>query len=337
MRRSIKKFLWVITVLSAFLFLFVFGIIYQEFGPVNHSKLVQIKVRDSGLVADFFYRKNDTNLPLIIALGGSGGGFLPEKEVQSLALHGYAVLSVAYINVAGLPNRIENIPLEYFNNAINWACSSTVVDSNKVIVLGVSRGAELALLLASRYPRISAVVAYSPGCFILPNAVDTDDSIATHSSWTVGGKPLTFAPIRIFKGNHQKNVNYRDYIIPLLDRSDSERYTINMENSNGPILLLSGSDDQIWPSAEMAGKLERRLNEKQFSHQVRNIIIPGAGHSFFQLQNGYQIISSICFNYFELNIKGELYKFNNGGRSWANVLGRRQSREEVLNFLEQFK
>jgi dienelactone hydrolase len=132
-------------------------------------------------------------------------------------------------------------------------------------------------------------------------------------------------------------VNYRDYIIPLLNGSDSERYTIDIEKLNGPILLLSGSDDQIWPSAEMAKKLHQRLNEKKFSHHVTNIIIPGAGHSFFQLQNNYQIISAVFFNYFELSVKGEQYKFNNGGRSWANVLGRRQSGEEVFNFLEQFK
>lgn len=337
MRRSIKKFLWYTAGVSTLLLVFVFGMVYQEFGPIDHSKLVQIKVRDSGLVADFIYRKDDINLPLIIALGGSGGGFLPEKELQSLALHGYAVLSVAYFNVDGLPKRIENIPLEYFNNAINWACSRTVVDSNKVIVMGVSRGAELALLLASQYPRIHGVVAYSPGCFVLPNAVDTDNSIATHSSWTLEGNPLSFAPLRIFEGNHQRNMNYRNYIIPFLNESDSERYTINVENSNGPILLLSGSDDQIWPSAEMAEKLEQRLNANQFSHQVTNVIIPGAGHSFFQLQNNYQIISTIFFNYFELEIKGRRYKFNNGGRSWSNVLCRRRSREEVLNFLEQFK
>jgi uncharacterized protein len=324
-------------VVSSLLFVFAFGIVYQEFGPVDHSKLLQMKVRDSSLIADFIYRKGETKLPLVIALGGSGGGFLPEKEIQTLALHGYAVLSVAYFKIDGLPNRIENIPLEYFDDAISWACSKSVVDSSKVIVLGVSRGAELALLLASRYQRISGVIAYSPGCFILPNAVDTEDSVATHSSWTFEGKPLAFAPLKIFEGNHQKNVKYRDYMVPLLNGNDSERYSINIENSNGPILLLSGSADQIWPSAEMAEKLERRLNDKQFSHRVTNIIIPGAGHSFFQLQNNYQIISSIFFNYFELNIKGRQYKFNNGGTSWNNVSGRSQSREAVLNFLEQFK
>lgn len=337
MRRSIKKFFLYTAVVSALLFVFAFGIVYQEFGPVDHSKLVQMKVRDSSLIADFIYREGDTKLPLIIALGGSGGGFLPEKEVQTLALYGYAVLSVAYFNVYGLPNKIENIPLEYFDKAISWGCNRTVVDSSKVIVLGVSRGAELALLLAARYPRITGVIAYSPGCFVLPNAVDTDDGIATHSSWTLDGKPLAFAPLRIFEGKHQKSIDYRDYIIPLLNESESESYTIKVENSNGPILLLSGSDDRIWPSAEMAEKLEQRLNEKQCSYDVTNVILPGAGHSFFQLQNNYQIISSIFFNYFELNIKGELWKFNNGGKSWSNVLARRQSREEVLNFLEQFK
>ncbi|HEX5167557.1 MAG TPA: acyl-CoA thioester hydrolase/BAAT C-terminal domain-containing protein [Cyclobacteriaceae bacterium] len=336
MRKILLKFFLYSTLCVIVLLAIVFLIVYQEFGPVDHEKLISQKIRQKDLVADFFYPKNTKGLPLIIAVGGSGGGFLPEKEIQSLALNGYAVLSVAYFNVDGLPKKLENIPLEYFTSAITWAREHSVVDSSKIVALGVSRGAELALLLASLNPQIKGVVAYAPGCFILPNAVDTEDSIVTHSSWTWRKKPLPFAPLRVLQDDNQKIIVYRRYIEPLLKDHERNIYTINIENAKCPILMLSGGDDQTWPSAEMSKVLERRLTSRQYPYSIRNVTFPNAGHWLVQFQNNYQIISS-TFRVVTLNLKGKQYQFNNGGSAWATMMARRKTRTETLKFLEQFK
>lgn len=336
MRKSLKKFSLYATLCIAIFLTIVFVVVYQEFGPIDQTKLVEHQVRQPGLVADFMYPKQAKNLPLIIALGGSGGGFLPDKEMQALALHGYAVLSVAYFNVQGLPNKLESIPLEYFSNAIKWGSDQPIVDSDKVVVLGVSRGAELALLLASIYPQVKGVVAYAPGCFILPNAVDTEDSIATRPSWTWNGKPLAFAPLKILEDNNEQVISYRHYVEPLLEDAQRERYTIKLENAKGPILFLSGGDDQTWPAAEMASILENRLKKKGYPYAVNNITFPKAGHWLVQFQNNYQLVSS-SFRVVGLTVNGKQYQFDNGGSVWATMIGRRKAREETLKFLEQFK
>jgi dienelactone hydrolase len=312
-------------------------LVYQEFGPVEGEKLTAQKVRQSDLVADFFYLKNSKGLPLVIAVGGSGGRFLPDNEIQSLALQGYAVLSLAYFNAEALPKKLEEIPLEYFGNAITWASRQSVVDSSKIILLGVSRGAELVLLLASHYPQVKGVVAFAPGCFILPNAVDTKDSIASHSSWTWRGEPLPFAPLRVLQDDNQETINYRHYIEPLLSNADKNAYTIPVEKAKGPILLLSGEEDQTWPSAEMANLIEQRLKHKQYPYAVRNIVFADAGHWLFQFQNNYHLLSSTFFRVVGLNINGKPYKFNNGGSAWATMMARRKARTETLQFLQQFK
>lgn len=337
MPNSRRKFLLNTAVCAFVLIVLLSVVVYQEFGPIDHSNLEVLHIRETNLVADFMHPKGNKGLPLIVALGGSGGGFLPEKELQCLALRGYAVLSVAYFNVKGLPDKLENIPLEYFINAIAWATKQPVVDSEKVIVLGVSRGAELALLLASFYPEIKGVIAYAPGCFVLPNAVDTKDTIATQSSWTREGKPLAFAPLKVLDDDNGSVIRYRTYIEPLLANNSTEAYTIKLEHANGPILFLSGGADATWPSTAMADLLEHRLGEKKYPYEVRNINFPEAGHWLVQFQNNYQLITSTFFRIVGLNFRGKRYRFEHGGSAWATMAARRKAREETLRFLEQFK
>jgi hypothetical protein len=117
-KKSVKIFLYIALGLVV-LFALAFVMVYQEFGPVDQDKLVIQKVRQGDLVADFFYPEDSKPLPLVIALGCSGGGFLPEKEMQALALQGCAVLSVAYFNAEWLPKKLESIPLEYIGHIIN--------------------------------------------------------------------------------------------------------------------------------------------------------------------------------------------------------------------------
>lgn len=313
------------------------AMVYQEYGPINEDNLVSQRIRQNDIVADFFYPKESNHLPLVVALAGSAGGFLPDKELQSLALHGYAVLSLAYFNAGSLPKKLESIPLEYFDAAINWAAGQSVADSANIILLGVSRGAELALLLASHNSRIKGVVAYSPGCFVLPNAIDSEDNVVRTASWSWKGKDLSFAPMAMLQQNNDQAIDYRNYVEPLLEDPDQEVYTIPIEKAQAAILLISGGDDRTWPAAEMATLLEHRLKMKQYSYAVRNVIFPRAGHSLFQLRNNYQVLSSFFFRTFTLTIKGKRYQFDLGGSAWDDLRAKRKARVETLQFLEQFK
>jgi pimeloyl-ACP methyl ester carboxylesterase len=176
------------------LLLIAFGVVWQEFGPVDESGLAGEKIRDPELSADFFYPKGGKSLPVILAMDGSGGGFIPFKYMQLLALEGYAVLSVAYFKAPGRPEKLEEIPLEYFERAMRRIGRHPAVDSTRIIVLGVSRGAELALLLASQYPQIKGVVAFAPGCFILPSDTKSPGGRFTRSSWTRAESPSRLHP-----------------------------------------------------------------------------------------------------------------------------------------------
>jgi uncharacterized protein len=63
-----------------------------------------------------------------------------------------------------------------------------------------------------------------------------------------------------------------------------EQATIPVENINGPVLILTGKADTMWPSSQMGAMIERRLAEKKFPHPYRHISYEDAGHT---LNDGY--------------------------------------------------
>ncbi|NES84075.1 MAG: hypothetical protein F6K10_23180 [Moorea sp. SIO2B7] len=118
-------------------------------------------VRDGGLVGTFFTPANPDPHPGCLVVGGSGGG-IPSNTAALLASHGYSTLALAYFSEAHLPKALVNIPLEYFAAALRWMQAQDKVDSEKIAILGRSRGGELALLLGATFPQITAVVGYVP-------------------------------------------------------------------------------------------------------------------------------------------------------------------------------
>jgi hypothetical protein len=84
--------------------------------------MIKQEVTDNGLIADLF--TGDTAQPrkAIIMLGGSEGGkswCRIKRPIELLVQKGYSVLSLAYFKAPGLPNSLEEIPLEYFEKAFN--------------------------------------------------------------------------------------------------------------------------------------------------------------------------------------------------------------------------
>ena len=102
-------------------------------------------------------------VPGMLVLGGAEGGDTWAKAVaEDLAQHGYAALAEAYFNAPGLDAQLQNIPVERLRRGIDRLIGDPRVDPRRIGVLGLSKGAEAGLVLASSDPRIVAVVAGSP-------------------------------------------------------------------------------------------------------------------------------------------------------------------------------
>lgn len=217
-------------------------------------------VRVNGLVGTFYEPPGGGPHPAVLVLGGSEGG-VPRAagHAGGLASRGYAALALAYFGAENLPRMLSNIPLEYFGNAISWLAAQPSVDANRIGVIGASRGAELALLLGSAYPRLHVVVAYMPSNVVVRGCCDPR---TWFYAWTAGGRPIAAMP----------PPGRRDPI-------EAQHAEIQVERINGAILLVSGKDDGVWPSSESAAKIVARLQQHHFSLPYESLVYDHAGHS----------------------------------------------------------
>ncbi len=229
-------------------------------------------VRENGLAGTFFCPPGIDPLPAVIVLGGSSGG-LEEATASLLASHSYATLALAYFAYDHLPSDLQNIPLEYFETAIQWLQAQPRVRGDTIGVMGRSRGGELALLLGATFPILKAVVAHVPSGFIWGE-----------SPWTFRGEPLPHVP-SLPSDDFERQVYSKSPIAltPLflrdLDDLDAiQNAAIPVEKINAPVLLISAQDDQMWPSAYMSELVMARLQKHQHPFPDEHISYPGAGH-----------------------------------------------------------
>lgn len=209
----------------------------------------------------------------VIVLGGSEGGLEAARRIaQALARDGYPALAVAYFAADGLPDALDQIPLEYFKRAIDWMRAQPEVDPRRIVMAGGSKGAEAALLVASTYAEVSAVVAGVPSHVVWQD-VDLLDGRA-RSSWTFEGRPLPFVR---YAGVPSKTL-VELYATSLRRNKAAGRATIPVERIRGPILLVSGGLDTIWPSRAMAAAIVERLRARRFEFCVSHYTYAKAGH-----------------------------------------------------------
>ncbi len=69
------------------------------------------------------------------------------------------------------------------------------------------------------------------------------------------------------------------YKLALKQTEAVEKATIKVENINGPILLLAGKEDTMWPSAQMCDMIIKRLDGYNFPHWYKLFSYENAGHS----------------------------------------------------------
>lgn len=275
------------------------------------------EIREEGLVGTFFRPPGDGPFPAIMVLGGSGGGLNPQ-EAALLANHGYATLALAYFGTEDLPLNLQEIPLEYFATAMAWLQGRNEAEKGGVFVRGGSRGGELALLLGSYFPEAVRGVIASMASGVVWQAVGQFDQPA----WTYREKPVPFVPIFTYgpaeswRETYIKNYDfYQGEVV--------EEATIPVEDIEGPVLLVSGGDDKLWPADKFAGIAEERLGEHDHPYFFEHMVFPEAGHSL-----------GVPYRLFCRSVRCERYL--RGGTPEANAEASEKAWQAMLDFLEEF-
>ena len=217
-----------------------------------------LRIAEDGLFANYFPASGSGRRPGVVLIGGSEGGLGEGGRQAAVALQsaGYSVLVPSYFGAPSRPRHLERIPLETFDRALAWLAARPDIDADSIVLGGVSKGAEAALLVAARHPELRAVVAGVPSSVVWPGIRFT--AFQTESSWTLNGRPLPFlpyGPIRLLMLTGDIGVVYRDGIKNLDSHQDA---IIPVENIKAPVLLVCGTQDKLWPSCLMSRQIEAR-------------------------------------------------------------------------------
>ncbi|CAN0543787.1 unnamed protein product [Rangifer tarandus platyrhynchus] len=114
-------------------------------------------VRAGRVRGTLFLPPGSKPFPGILDLFGSSGG-LCEYRASLLAGHGFAVLALAYFRFEDLPEHLNDVCLEYFEEAVDFMLQHPKVKGPGVGLLGFSKGGDLCLSMASFLKGITATV-----------------------------------------------------------------------------------------------------------------------------------------------------------------------------------
>ncbi|EDY80858.1 BAAT / Acyl-CoA thioester hydrolase C terminal domain family protein [Verrucomicrobiia bacterium DG1235] len=211
----------------------------------------------------------------LMLFGGSEGGLPSYYDTESLTQQGYPCIIVGYFGTKNTPDSLELIPLEYFEEVMLFFTSKPEVKDKKLVLWGGSKGGELALLLASRYPQVRGVIATVPSAVVFQGIGGR-----VMSSWSYNGESIPFVPYAEYDWSKIVNSQYVEAYEKSLEQSKFvEEAAIEVENINGPILLLTGRSDTMWPSSQMGDMIVRRLKEKDFTYPIDHYAYENAGHT----------------------------------------------------------
>jgi dienelactone hydrolase len=245
----------------------------------HETAVIASAVTADGMVGEFFRPATaEGPVPAVLVLGGSEGGLAPDvtREARLIAQNGMAAFQLAYFGVGHLPQSLQLIRVEYFTRAIAWLQSQPGIDPERVAILGTSVGGEAALLIAAYDPAVHAVVAAVPSGIVWQGlAAWGQRNPASSFSWA--GEPLPDLPHRA-----AQNGNTFDRYAVALDALARHRdVIIPIERIHGPVMLICGARDAVWPSCPMSEMAAAQLRAAHFAYPVTLLAFPKAGHAVF--------------------------------------------------------
>lgn len=248
-------------------------------GAAADPTLPGAPVTADGLVGRWFAPTAPGPQPALLVLGGSEGGLATVSRMgEGLHAQGYAVLSLGYFGVEGLPAQLQEIPLEYFVRGLDWLAAQPGVDPARIGVVGGSKGAEAALLLASRDRRVRAVVASTPTDHAW-QSVDWNGWSDT-PSWTEGGAAVAYLRYAPFDPAAGLRAMY-DRSVADAPQALRDAARIPVEQSDAAFLLIAGAQDALWGAVEASDRIAATLAAAGHPREVQVLRYADAGHVVF--------------------------------------------------------
>lgn len=270
----------------------------------KRSKTVVMEdVKRDDWIGELYLPDSTTRSPGILVIGGSEGG-IPRTKAEQFASKGYAALAIGYWKTGHLRKELADVPLEAFDEALDWMKRHKSIDSGRLAIIGESRGSEAAFLTACNRQDVAAVVGKVPASLVwrsLPPG---------RSPWTRNSKGLPFLDS---DKTYPKTTSMRAIFLDAALNAPADT-VIPVERITAPILLVSGTKDATWPSTDFSEMIVDRLKKFDFAYPVQHAKMVDAGHNLIN------------------EIQPPLH-CSTGGTLVANARGSREAWKAELRFL----
>jgi len=221
-------------------------------------------------VGEFFYSNNPKN-KTVVWLGGSGSNLVVNSLVCApLASRSFNVLSLPFFGEKGLPDKLSRIPLEYFEKVFAWLAKHPITAGKEFSILGMSKGAEAALLLASRYPFIHRMVLWAPHAYCFQGIAYKNES-----SWTYEGENVPYIEMKnMWVIEHMLSCMVKNQpfgFTPVFKKSlarakNKESARIKLENIQADLLMVTSTDCGMWNTYDGSVEIMDTLRKNNYTH-----------------------------------------------------------------------
>ncbi|WP_052462190.1 acyl-CoA thioester hydrolase/BAAT C-terminal domain-containing protein [Nigerium massiliense] len=277
------------------------------------------RITENGLLGNYYPAVGAERRPGVLVFGGSEGGLSQgsDRIARTLSKEGFSALAISYWGGPGQNPRMEKVPLETFDTALGWLGRQPSVDPQRLGIMGASKGGEASLLVASRNPQVRAAVGYVPSSVVwqgFDQAQPWRMAFGMESTWSAGGQPVPPLPYSSrYRGGDLVDL----YRMSLEDNLAAHpEAVIPVEKARGPLLLICGEKDTMWPSCAMSADVKKRATEH--GHPAVTVLAyADAGHMIF----GPPVPTNIEF-YDKLGVLGGTPDANNAAAadSWPKVV-----------------
>jgi dienelactone hydrolase len=231
--------------------------------------------------------------PVVVILHGADGGDEAGRVMgPTLARLGYAAVGLPYYSPNwgdyGPPPQFPDLPGSFIDIRVDQIAelrdalrSVPAADVERFALFGGSKGSEFALIAASQYDWIDAVVAYTPTDVVWEGwGLEMVEAEGTRSSFSFDGQPLAFMPYLGFVDGllagdaADLRAIHENGRADHPDREAAAR--IRVEDYAGPVLLVAGGKDAQWNSERQATNIVQARNAA--GRDTTLLLYPDAGH-----------------------------------------------------------
>lgn len=282
-------------------------------------KYTNFTMKEHGFVGHMAEPEKENRQAVIVIMGGEKSILPGIKIAERFAECGICGLAVSLYGAEGLPESVDRIPLDMFENVVKYL--REVKGMKRISTYGMSMGSLFAAMVAKYIGGIDNVIMVSPSHVLFEGSKDKK-SMTGHSMMTWRGKEISFvkpdfSARKAGKYFYDKDagrkvtgmwISYRD---AYKDKAAEKKADIHIEELDARILLIAGTGDEAWPSDYSVNYMKQRLDEAGYSKDYQAVIYPNASHLLGMMPSReknkwlYRMIPLIGMMYKSLNTHRE--------------------------------